>query len=216
MQDLNTNKSCLLVLAKGLSTTKCIGNFLSQFHPLEGTSSPHLIFLLGFSDADHSLLCSLPLPLPLHSLHSADASSTKRLDIYLKGGLFLVTPKILLLDLLTKRLSPSIVSGLLLNHAHKVSAKKKSAEGFICELLRRGNADVFIKGVSEKPASVAGKGLEAVMRGIEVAEVLLYPRIKRSVRDTLDGEGKGVRVKEVGIQSTKIVKEMQEIMIELM
>jgi len=80
-------------------------------------------------------------PIPLYKIHSSEASvSNKRLDLYLKGGIFAVTYKILVLDLLTKKLSPSIITGLVINHAHKAgSTGAKTGESFIAEIIRRGN-----------------------------------------------------------------------------
>lgn len=82
---------------------------------------------------------------------SESAISNKRLDLYLKGGIFLVTYKILVLDLLTKRLSPAIISGLIINNAQKAAGKTKTGESFIAEMIKKGNPDAFIKGFSEKP-----------------------------------------------------------------
>jgi DNA excision repair protein ERCC-4 len=93
-------------------------------------TSPFLIFLLNFSDQEFVALetyleClhknneTALIPIPFIKIHSSEASiSNKRLDLYLKGGVFSVTYKILVLDLLTKRLSPSIISGLIINNAH--------------------------------------------------------------------------------------------------
>ena len=50
-----------------------------------------------------------------------------------------MTYKILVLDLLTKRLSPAIVSGLIINNAHKAGGKGRSGESFIAEIIRKGN-----------------------------------------------------------------------------
>jgi DNA excision repair protein ERCC-4 len=80
------------------------------------------------------------IPIPLFKIHSSDASvSNKRLDLYSKGGVFSVTYKILILDLLTKKLSPSIISGLIINNAHKANAKgagNKTGEAFLAEIIR--------------------------------------------------------------------------------
>ena len=122
-------------MAKGLSIAKSLALFLSQFTSQE-QSSPHLIFLLNFSDTDIAAIDLYlketgPNTLPVHKIHSAESSiSNKRLDLYLKGGIFFVTYKILVLDLLTKRLSASIVTGLVINNAHK-AGPGKTGESFI-------------------------------------------------------------------------------------
>jgi DNA excision repair protein ERCC-4 len=116
-----------------------------------------LIFLLNFSDEEYSaielyLSQASDKALPIYKIVSSDSSiSNKRLDLYLRGGVFSVSYKILVLDILTKRLSPAIISGLILNNANKSSGRGKSGESFICEILRKGNSHVFIKAITEKP-----------------------------------------------------------------
>ena len=133
-----------------------MATFLSQFYCSKDSSkdqqtSPFLIFILNFSDQEfaaletyleilHKANNSPLIPIPLIKIHSSEASiSNKRLDLYLKGGVFSVTYKILVLDLLTKRLSPSIISGLIINNAHQICSKGKSGETFIAEIVRKGN-----------------------------------------------------------------------------
>jgi hypothetical protein len=41
----------------------------------------------------------------------------KRAELFLKGGAWAITYKQLVLDLLTKRLSPSVITGFLVNNA---------------------------------------------------------------------------------------------------
>lgn len=105
--------------------------------------------------------------LPVVRVQSSDSAiSNKRLDLYMKGGIFLVTFKILILDLLTKRLSPSIITGLIINQAHKAGGRAKSGESFIAEIIRKGNPTAFIKGFTDKPWAV-GKGSGIGVQGVE-------------------------------------------------
>lgn len=85
--------------------------------------------------------------IPLTKISSNDNLSNKRIDLYLRGGIFAVSYKALVLDLLTKRLSPSIISGFLINDAHKL----KHSEAFLCKLLKKDNPDTFIKCFTDKP-----------------------------------------------------------------
>lgn len=58
-----------------------------------------------------------------------DNMTNKRIELYLKGGIFAVSYKAIVLDLLTKKLSPSIISGFIINNAHKV--EENSPESFL-------------------------------------------------------------------------------------
>jgi DNA excision repair protein ERCC-4 len=122
-----------------------------------------------------------------------------------------VTYKILVLDLLTKRLSPSIISGLIILNAHKSG---KSGDSFITELIRKGNPDAFIKCFTEKPQAL-GKNCEAFMKSLQVSNLLLYPRIKKSVKDSIDS-GVGMNVIENNIQMNNKMEEIHTMLIELL
>lgn len=103
-----------------------------------------------------------------------------------------MTYKILVLDLLTKKLSPSIITGLIINNAHKAgSAGIKTGESFIAEIIKRGNSTAFVKAITEKPQGISRggggiMGIESFMRSLQVSHILLYPRIKKCVKDSLD------------------------------
>lgn len=129
-----------------------------------------------------------------------------------------MTYKILILDLLTKRLSPSIISGLIINNAQKSTAKGKSGETFLAELIRKGNQSAFIHGITEKPSAIGRlnvSGIENMMKGMQVNELILYPRIKRSVKETLDTES-GLKVTHANIKFPKRIEDMHTLLIEIM
>jgi len=167
VKDLNTYHNCLLVLARGLSTAKSVALYLRQFTTLKPeAASPHLVFLLNFSDSEIAAIerYMAGSTLPVHKVHSSDVSvSNKRLELYLRGGAFFVSYKILVLDLLTKRLSPSIVTGLVLNQAHK-GGKGRTGESFIAEILRKGNQEVAIKSFTERAHALGS--VETLMKGL--------------------------------------------------
>lgn len=161
--------------------------------------------------------------LPVYKIQSSDSSlSNKRLDLYFKGGVFLVSYKILILDLLTKRLAPSIISGLLLNNAHRGTGGRAggfTGESFIAEVIRKGNPEAVIKCFSEKPQAVGKgsgvQGVEQFMARLQVNQLILYPRIKKSVKDSLD-EAKGLEIVEHSIKFPKRMEEIHALLIELM
>ena len=132
-----------------------------------------------------------------------------------------MTYKILVLDLLTKRLSPSIISGIIINNAHKAGTKSKSGESFIAEIIRKGNADAFIKGFTDKPHSVGKgsgfgvQGVEQLMKALQMSNLILVPRIKKSVKDSLDGV-QGIRVFENAIKFNRKMEEMHSLLIEIL
>ena len=67
---------------------------------------------------------------------------TKRVDKYKEGGVFAVTYRQLVQDLMGSKLSPSIIDGLLINQAHKSDLVEES---FLIRLIRAKNPDIWIK-----------------------------------------------------------------------
>jgi len=55
----------------------------------------------------------------------------------MRGGFFQITFKTLILDLLAKKISPSIISGFLINKAHKIETK--CPESFLTQILKKDN-----------------------------------------------------------------------------
>lgn len=86
------------------------------------------------------------------------------------------------------------------------------------QILRRDNADAFIKCISDKPNAV-GKGtifgVESLMKCLQVNTLLLYPRIRKCIKDTIDDVGL-IRVIENKLTFTKRMEQMHTILIELM
>jgi len=74
----------------------------------------------------------------------------RRADTYLKGGVFFVSYKQIVIDLLCKKVSPSIISGICLNNAHSTYT---TCESFVIKLLKQENPYAFIKCFSDQPNS---------------------------------------------------------------
>jgi len=65
-----------------------------------------------------------------------------------------VTTRILVVDLLSKRLSAAEVAGAVVMNAHRVT--DTSGEGFAVRLLRAGNGAAFVRALSDQPTSFGG------------------------------------------------------------
>jgi hypothetical protein len=111
----------------------------------------------------------------------------------MKGGVFNVTYKQLVIDLLCKRVSPLIITGLIINEAQKCH-KHHSPENFLLKIIRGDNSDAFVKCLSTKPETIKRAGqakLEIWLRELTVSRLILIPRINSSIQVTLSGESKG-------------------------
>jgi DNA excision repair protein ERCC-4 len=116
---------------------------------------------------------------------TADMTATERLSLYASASHLFVTTRIVVVDLLTRRLPAHNIAGLLVMNAHR--ATDQSGEGFAVRLLRGENRNGFVRGLSDDPG-LAGSGLsslERTMRALHVKEVYLWPRFQSTVQHDL-------------------------------
>ena len=85
---------------------------------------------------------------------TSSKSTVDRAQLYLEGGCFFVTSRILILDLLQKRVQPECITGLVVLDAHRVTSN--SVEAFILRLYRAKNSTGFVKAFSDNAESLAG------------------------------------------------------------
>ena len=201
--EITLNKNCYVVLAKGLCTVKLAAcflhnNFACLNSPVDKKDGwPFLIFLINFEDHEFEAL-----EVFLRDLNACDQNSqsitlvnmkgevAKRSDLYLKGGLFCISYKQLVLDLLSKKVSPLIISGIVVNSAHKCH-KETDCETFLIKMIKRESPNTFVKCFSDSPEVVKRGGLiklEAAMRALHVDKLLLVPRISGAVQKSLDDD----------------------------
>lgn len=64
-------------------------------------------------------------------------SVNERVQVYLKGGCFFITSRILVVDMLTERIPINLISGILVYNAHRII--DSSQETFILRMFREKN-----------------------------------------------------------------------------
>ena len=125
--------------------------------------------------------------------------------MYLAGGVLFTTSRILVMDLLTKRVPTDFVSGIVVCNAHRVSPS--SSEAFILRLYRHANRDGFVKALTDAPEALASgfAGAEKTLRALWLRKLFLWcaaspaappvravphavgrPRFHRTVAEALD------------------------------
>jgi hypothetical protein len=169
--EITLNKNSYVVLAKGLCSVKITACFIHDNYARQVTSIekkdgwPFLIFLINFDDHEFDAL-----EVFLKDLNQLDGISSKitlvnmkgevakRSDQYLKGGVFCISYKQLVLDLLSKKVSPLIISGIFINTAHKCH-KETDSETFLIKMIKRENPNSFVKCFSDNAEVVKRGGL---------------------------------------------------------
>jgi hypothetical protein len=203
------------VLAAGLGLTKVLASLL-RLHVQE--KSGELVLLLSTSDEQRQALreelqeqdATAALPLEINN----EYTSLERMQCYAKGGVFFITSRILIVDMLNERVPLSKVAGVVVNNAHRLS--ESCAEAFIVRLFRHANKVGFVRAFSDKPqAMVSGfSKTERVMKSLFVKRLYLWPRFHLSVSHAL--EEAPPEVVDIRMPLTSAMAGIQNAIIEVM
>ncbi|EFJ52250.1 hypothetical protein VOLCADRAFT_103253 [Volvox carteri f. nagariensis] len=174
---------------------------------IDGDGHPGCVLVLGAGPRQRALITaelarhdpSLEAPVDITN----EIPAAERVQLYraLPGGrpLF-ITPRILVVDLLARRLRPWEVGGLLILNAHRAS--DTSGEGFAVALLKaegdaaartgpaRGGSGggCWVYALSDAPGAF-NRGfnrVEHVMKALRLKRLHLWPRFQEHVRQCLD------------------------------
>lgn len=190
---------------------------------------PPLVFVLGLREGERqSLLSTLtawgtsPDMLPIEVTNESGQGKDRSL-LYKRGGVFLITSRIFIVDLLTGVAAPRDIEGILVTHAENVT--EQSTEAFILRIYRTQKQWVthqavpsvtppisstgFVKAFSDNPDSLmAGFAkVDKILKALHVRRLYLYPRFHECVASEL--EKTPPRVTELHQQLTPKMKEIQ-------
>ena len=110
--------------------------------------------------------------------------------MYSRGGVFVITSRILIVDLLTNVASAKDIDGILVAHAETVT--EQSTEAFILRIFRTqtqfAGKTGFIKAFSDAAdALMSGFAkVDKILKALHVRRLYLYPRFHASVADELE------------------------------
>lgn len=195
----------LLVMAKGL------GLHIVLQRLVEASSSPeHLVFLLNTTKEEEELLqerCAVR-GVAAPSIITNECPAQERMELYLSGGVLVVTARILVVDLLCERVPAAHVTGIVVTNAHRVTEGGNLS--FILRIFRQRNRTAFIKGLSDDaPALTKGfSQVEKVMRWLRVRKLQLWPRFHATVSSCLDAAQP--TVEECSVSLSGKAKDLQQ------
>ncbi|CAH2080160.1 unnamed protein product [Thlaspi arvense] len=210
---LEDSNGGLVILSSGLSLAKLIANFLLLHSPSQGT------LLLLLSPAAQSLksrilhyISSLDSPLPTEI--TADLPANQRHSLYSSGNPFFITPRILIVDLLTQRIPVSSLAGIFILNAHSLS--ETSTEAFIVRIVKTLNGSAYVRAFSDKPqAMVSGFAkTERTMRALFLRRLHLWPRFQLDVSQELEREPP--EVVDIRVSMSNHMVGIQKAIIEVM
>ncbi|XP_028403688.1 DNA repair endonuclease XPF-like isoform X1 [Dendronephthya gigantea] len=167
------NEDGLLITAKGITTDNILINFL-KIHC--DPASLVLVVNTSAQEEDHLIEELVKLNALAPKAVTNEYGVSDREVLYLNGGVLFVTSRILVVDMLTKKLPIHLVTGIVVCKAHKII--DSCQEAFILRLYRENNKTGFIKAFSDAPeAFTAGfSKVERVMKNLFVKKLYLWPR----------------------------------------
>lgn len=175
----------LTVMAKGLGRHQHIQRLVRATH-----SPQNLVFVLNtLRGEDRGLLqalCDGLGSVALPCVVDSETGAQERAELYLSGGVLLVTARILVVDLLCGRVPVQLVSGLVISSAHRVT--ESTSVGFIIRIYRQHNKTGFVRALSDDPIGFS-RGfayLEKTMRALFVRRFLIWPRFHAAVAAGLE------------------------------
>jgi DNA excision repair protein ERCC-4 len=110
--------------------------------------------------------------------------------MYNRGGVFVITTRILIVDLLTNVANVKDIDGMLVAHAENVN--EQSTEAFILRIYRTQSqcrcSGGFVKAFSDAADMVMSgfAKVDKILKALHVRQLYLYPRFHASVADELE------------------------------
>lgn len=168
---------------------------------------------IGEALAEHAAISMSPKARGLSVVNTDMMSVPIREKIYAQGGIFSITSRILVVDLLTGLIDPERITGIVVLHADRVIAT--SLEAFILRIYRHKNKTGFLKAFSDSPESftVGFAPLATMMRNLFLRKITIWPRYQTTIARSLEGKKKA-EVIELEVPMTDAMTDIQNSIME--
>ncbi|BEJ11286.1 hypothetical protein CspHIS471_0107080 [Cutaneotrichosporon sp. HIS471] len=206
-------KDDLLILAKGLGLRRIVTALLKTYDRKED-----LVMVINAHPEDEAgmgdELSIMSVREPGLRILTYEMGVKEREEMYRKGGLFSVTSKILVNDLLKGTAPVELITGLVVLHAETV--KQGSLEEFAVRLYRRKNQTGFCKAFSDEPELFAHglSPMKDMLVNLNMTNVTIWPRYNEAVKEAL--QTRQAEVVEMYQPMTDHMRECQDAITECM
>ncbi|KAF1977953.1 DNA repair endonuclease XPF [Bimuria novae-zelandiae CBS 107.79] len=209
----------LVILARGLGILRIVTNLLHSYD----AAGNNLILLVGASErenvwigealAEHAAVSQAAKARGLSLVNTDLMTVGTREKMYTQGGIFSITSRILIIDLLSGLVQPEKITGVVVLHAEKVTAT--SLEAFILRIYRQKNKEGFLKAFSDSPEpfTTGFAPLANMMKNLFLQKAALYPRYHVAVANSLEGR-KRAEVIELEVPMTDAMRDIQNAVLE--
>ncbi|KKA26518.1 hypothetical protein TD95_004238 [Thielaviopsis punctulata] len=189
-------QDALVVMARGLGLLRLVTNLLHSYD----AAGNNLILLMGANDRETAVIGRSLVEQKITSgslaasrargLTTFDAKDAPmaRSETYQRGGIFAVTPRILIGDMLSGIIRADAITGIVAIHADRFTPT--SNEAFILRVYREKNRTGFLKAFSDNPESFTRgfSQLSKMLGSLFLRSVSLWPRFQVSVAASLEGK----------------------------
>ncbi|POY74162.1 hypothetical protein BMF94_2736 [Rhodotorula taiwanensis] len=174
----------MVIMARGLGLRTVVTTFLKIYDIPE-----KLVLLVNATPEEERGFAEevgMRLKVVAHEMPEA-----QREKMYKDGGLFSVTSRILIVDMLKKTIPVHLITGLVVLHAEEQVwqrwVRPTSPEAFIVNLYRRDNKIGFLKAFSDRPEAFTYgiSPLQTTLVQLKLREVIILPRFHDDVNDDL-------------------------------
>lgn len=200
-------------LSNNSTKNRCIQRIESMQKEIQ--SRKPLIFVIGLRDYERACLIAIlerwgtPTDLLPTEITNESGQGKDRSVLYARGGIFLITSRILIVDLLTHVASPQSIDGIIVAHAENIS--EQSTEAFILRIYRtqkrfgndtqngddsileqsailESHRNGFIKAFSDHPDSLMSgfAKVDKILKALFVRRLYIYPRFHDLVIEDLE------------------------------
>jgi DNA excision repair protein ERCC-4 len=168
---------------------------------------------IGEALAEQAAISMAPRARGLSVVNTDLMSVGTREKMYSQGGIFSITSRILVVDLLTNLLDPETITGLVVLHADRIVAT--SLEAFILRIYRQRNKVGFLKGFSDNPEpfTTGFSPLATMMRNLFLRKASIWPRYQLTIKKSLEGKKKA-EVIELEVPMTDAMRDIQNAIME--
>lgn len=209
----------LVIVARGLGLLRIISNLLHYYD----AAGNNLVIVIGAEErenawlgealAEHAAISNSSRARGLTLVQTELMSVGTREQNYTRGGIFSITSRILVVDLLSGLLNPATITGVIVLHGERVVAT--SLEAFILRIYRQRNKTGFLKAFSDvpEPFTMGFAPLSAMMKNMFLRKPSLWPRFQVTVAKSLEGKKKA-EVIELEVPMTRNMREIQQAVLE--
>ncbi|CAD8177973.1 unnamed protein product [Paramecium pentaurelia] len=211
----------LMILTSGLSIANLTSLFLTYF--LEKSKS--VIILLNYSNQEIDFIdTQLNYFVTQNQLNNnkeyalsvvvlTKLPSDKRATFYKQGGIFSITPQILMQDLLTNTLSPFIITHLIIQQVHQIKSKY-DYESWITNFIKIVKPELFLLAFTNQPSILQlQQNTPIILKNFYLNNIIPWPMNRAEIVNCLKQHP--FKWSEIKINLNKTIKDIQEIIISL-